>query len=64
MIYEINIGCDKTELILNTIWLKYCHLTDKHKRSSQLEIWMELLKAHAFEYPEFCQFVQLLIATL
>ena len=73
MIYEKKIGCDKTKLldqlrstwpILNTLWLKHCHLTDKHKKPSQLEIWKELLKLHALEYPEFCQFVQLMITTL
>ena len=72
MMYEKKIGCDKTELldrlrsawpILNTLWLKHCPLIDKHKKPSQLEILKELLKGHALEYPEFCQFVQLMIAT-
>ena len=72
MIYEKKTGCDKTELldqfrsawpILNILWLKHCHLTDKHKKPSQLEIWKELSKGHALEYPEFCQFVQSIIAT-
>ena len=72
MICEKKIGCDKTELlgqlrsawpILNTLWLKHCHLTDKHKKPSQLEIWKELFKEHALEYPEFCQFAQLMITT-
>ena len=49
--------------ILNTLWLKRCNHTDKLKKPSQLEIWKELLKYHDFEYPEFCQFVQLMIAT-
>ena len=72
MIYEKKIGCDKTELleqlrggwpILNTLWLKHRHLTDKHKKLSQLEIWKELLKGQALEHPTFCQFGQLMIAT-
>ena len=62
MIYE-KVGCDQTELpeqlrsiwpILNILWLKHCHLTNKHKNTSQLEIWKELLKGHALEYPNFC----------
>ena len=46
---------------MNTLWLKHCHLTDKHKKPSQPEIWKELLKLHALEYLEFCQFFQLMI---
>ena len=48
---------------LKHLWLKHCHLTDKNKNSSQLKIWKELLKAHALECREFCQLVQLMIAT-
>ena len=45
MIYEKEVECDKSELleklrsawpILNTLWLKHYHLTDKHKKLSQL----------------------------
>ena len=42
---------------------KTLHLTDKHRKPSQLEIWKELLKGHALVYPEFCLFVQLMMAT-
>ena len=65
IIYEEKIGCDKTELleqlrstILDTLWLKHCHHTDEHKKLSLLELWKDLLRGHASEYPRFCQFVQ------
>ena len=70
MKYEKKIGCDKTELLeqlrstfVNNLWLKHFHLTDKHKNPLQLEIWKEFLKGNALEYPEFCQFVEVMIAT-
>ena len=66
MIYGRKIRCDKSEFLeqLGSVWhVVPDNLNDKHKKSSQLEIWKELSKGDALEYPELCQFVQLMIKT-
>ena len=53
--------------MLNTLFLKHCHLTDKCENkygNRNIHKWKEFWKGHAFKYLDFFQFVQLIISAL